>query len=430
MKNLNSFLETKGISNEEFSTYSAEKQAGIYNELNASNVAEFNALKEAEGENSKAIAKMSEALLEMKNEQLTKLNEALKEQGVVLRKLQKGEDTKVSQESLKEILEKNSSNLSALKGSSSAMNNVKIELKAAGDMSFATNVTGQVPQAYRIPGFNDLPQRETRILDLPVKATVDSNLIEWVYEANEDGAAGITAEGSLKNQIDFDLLVGSEKVQKVTAFITITDELLDDPSQMEAKIRTKLTDKLLQAVEAEYYSGVGGGTNLNGVRTTATAFTPGTFATGQPNAVEDPNIVDVIVVAKKQIRLANQGMPTAIVMSPDDVAAMKTVKVSSTDRRYVERVLISGNTLSIDGTPVVESNFVTPGEYLVGDFGLSTLYTKQSLTIEIGYNADNFVKNFKTIRAEWRGAGVCETNDRTAFVKGVFATDIAAITKV
>ena len=34
------------------------------------------------------------------------------------------------------------------------MNNVKIELKAAGDMSFTeSNVTGQVPQAYRIPGF-------------------------------------------------------------------------------------------------------------------------------------------------------------------------------------------------------------------------------------------------------------------------------------
>ena len=429
MKNLNSFLETKGISNEEFSTYSAEKQAGIYNELNASNVAEFNALKEAEGENSKAIAKMSEALLEMKNEQLTKLNEALKEQGVVLRKLQKGEDTKVSQESLKEILEKNSSNLSALKGSSSAMNNVKIELKAAGDMSFATNVTGQVPQAYRIPGFNDLPQRETRILDLPVKATVDSNLIEWVYEANEDGAAGITAEGSLKNQIDFDLLVGSEKVQKVTAFITITDELLDDPSQMEAKIRTKLTDKLLQAVEAEYYSGVGGGTNLNGVRTTATAFTPGTFATGQPNAVENPNIVDVLAVAMNQIALAEQPSANYIFMNPTDVTALKMVKVTSTDKRYVERTLLAGSTLVVDGVPIIPTTLVTVGEYLIGNFDLAMLVTRNEVMINIGLDADDFTKNLRTILAEWRGLSLVKNNDRTAFVKGVFATDIAAITK-
>ena len=427
MKTIDVYLSEKGISKDVFEGYSAEEKAAKFNELNAENVKSFNELKDAEGENSKAIAKMSEAVLAIRDEQLKSLNDALKEQGVVLTKLQKGEGANVSQESLKSILEGKSSDLAALKGSSSGMNNVKIELKAAGDMSFTDNVTGQVPQAYRIPGFNDLPQRETRMLDLPVKATVDSNLIEWVYEANEDGSAGYTAEGQLKNQIDFDLLVGSEKVQKITAFITITDELLDDPSQMESKIRTKLTEKLLQAVEEGYYSG-NGTTNLNGIRNIATAFDPGTFATGAANEVENANIVDVIVVAKNQIQLANQAMPTAIVMNPTDVAAMKTVKVSTTDRRYVERVLVSGNTLSIDGTPVVVSNLVAPGEYVVGDFGLSTLYTKQALTIEIGYNADNFVKNFKTIRAEWRGAAVVETNDRGAFVAGDFATDIEAIT--
>ena len=427
MKTIDVYLLQKGISMDVFEGYSADEKAEKFNECNAENVEAFNELKNAEGENSKAIAKMSEALIEMKNEQLKSLNESLKEQGVALRKLQKGETANVSQESLKAKLEGKKSELATLKGSSSAMNNVKIELKAAGDMSFTDNVTGQVPQAYRIPGFNDLPQRETRMLDLPVKATVDSNLIEWVYEANEDGTAGYTAEGQLKNQIDFDLLVGSEKVQKITAFITITDELLDDPAQMESKIRTKLTEKLLQAVEDGLYGG-NGTTNLNGIRTIATAFDPGTFATGSANEVENANIVDVIVVAKNQIQLANQSMPNAILMNPTDVAVMKTVKVSATDRRYVERVLISGETLSIDGTPVVVSNLVAPGEYVVGDFGLSTLYTKQALTIEIGYNADNFVKNFKTIRAEWRGALVVETNDRGAFVAGDFATDIAAIT--
>ncbi len=242
MKTIDVYLSEKGISKDVFEGYSAEEKAAKFNELNAENVKAFNELKDAEGENSKAIAEMSKALIAIKDEQLKNLNEALKEQGVVLTKLQKGETANVSQESLKSILEGKRAELSTLKGSSSGMNNVKIELKAAGDMSFTDNVTGQVPQAYRIPGFNDLPQRETRMLDLPVKATVDSNLIEWVYEANEDGTAGYTAEGQLKNQIDFDLLVGSEKVQKITAFITITDELLDDSSQMESMIRTKLPE--------------------------------------------------------------------------------------------------------------------------------------------------------------------------------------------
>jgi len=427
MKNLSSFLEVKGISTEDFAGYTAEKQAEVYNELNASNVKEFNALKDAEGENSKAIAKMSETLVSIKEEQLETLNAALKAQGVVLRKLQKGESVSEEASTLKAIILGKKEEFKTLKESSSANNNVKFELKAAADMTFGTNVTGQVPQAFRTSGFNDIAQREVRILDLPTKATVNSNLIEWVYVANEDGTAGPTGEGLIKNQIDFDLIVGSEKVQKITAYITITDELLDDPAQMESQINNKLTAKLLQAVEDQYYKGDGTGINLNGVRTVASAFTPGSFATGGANEVENPNVVDVIAVAKAQIGKANQPMPNAVLMNIEDVTAMKTTKVTSTDRRYVERVLISGSTLSIDGTPVIVSNAVAVGEYLVGNFGLSTLYTKQSVTIEVGYNADNFVKNFKTIRAEWRGAGVVETNDRTAFVKGIIATDIAAI---
>lgn len=425
MYTIKDILSKKGISEETFKSFTAEEVAGVYNEMNQLNKEEFASFKGSVEEK----AKLQEELVAKHNEQFDALNAIIKEQGIVLRKLEAGEEANVSNKSLEDMLKEKSSELSNLKHSSSAMNNVKLTLKAAGDMSFGGNVTGQVPQAFRTPGFNEIAQRETRVLDLPVKATVDSNLIEWVYEANEDGAAGPTGEGLLKNQIDFDLLVGSEKVQKVTAFITITDELLDDPSQMASAVENKLVAKVMQAVEDQYIAGSGSGTNLNGVKTVASAFTPGSFATGQPNAVEGPNIVDVITVAKAQIAVANQGMPNAIIMHPEDVAAMKTVKVTSTDRRYVERVLNSGLGLSIDGTPVVVSTAIDKGEYIVGNFQLSTLYTKDSLEVEVGYNADNFVKNFKTIRCEWRGAGVIETNDRTAFVAGTIATDIAAIAK-
>ena len=425
MYTIKDILSKKGISEETFKSFTAEEVAGVYNEMNQLNKEEFASFKGSVEEK----AKLQEELVAKHNEQFDALNAIIKEQGIVLRKLEAGEEANVSNKSLEDMLKDKSSELSNLKHSSSAMNNVKLTLKAAGDMSFGGNVTGQVPQAFRTAGFNEIAQRETRVLDLPVKATVDSNLIEWVYEANEDGAAGPTGEGLLKNQIDFDLLVGSEKVQKVTAFITITDELLDDPAQMASAVENKLVAKVLQAVEDQYIGGSGSGTNLNGVKTVASSFTPGSFATGQPNAVEGPNIVDVITVAKAQIAVANQGMPNAIIMHPEDVAAMKTVKVTSTDRRYVERVLNSGLGLSIDGTPVVVSTAIDKGEYIVGNFQLSTLYTKDSLEVEVGYNADNFVKNFKTIRCEWRGAGVIETNDRTAFVAGTIATDIAAIEK-
>ena len=101
MITLKSHLEAKGISTETFDGYTAEVKAGLFNEVNEINAKEFKALKEVEGENSKAIAKMSEALVAIKDDQLTKLNDALKAQGVVLRKLEKGEGVSEEAKTLK-----------------------------------------------------------------------------------------------------------------------------------------------------------------------------------------------------------------------------------------------------------------------------------------------------------------------------------------
>ena len=89
MKTIDVYLSEKGISKDVFEGYSAEEKAAKFNELNAENVKSFNELKDAEGENSKAIAEMSEALIAIKDEQLKSLNDALKEQGCSIEKTTK-----------------------------------------------------------------------------------------------------------------------------------------------------------------------------------------------------------------------------------------------------------------------------------------------------------------------------------------------------
>ena len=117
-------------------------------------------------------------------------------------------------------------------------------------------------------------------------------------------------------------------------------------------------------------------------------------------------------------------------MHPSDVTSLLLTKMSSTDKRYVERLQMIAGTLSFDGIPVVKSTLITQGEFLMGDFTKASVDFKQGVTIEVGYNADNFVKNYKTIRAEVRAVCYVENNDRTAFVYGVFATAKAALETV
>jgi hypothetical protein len=58
---------------------------------------------------------------------------------------------------------------------------------------------------------------------------------------------------------------------------------------------------------------------------------------------------------------------------------------------------------------------------------MATLYSKGDVRIEVDRNGNDFIQNMMTILAEWRGITVIENNDRNAFVKGVFATDKAAL---
>lgn len=427
------FLKSKGIDSVEGKN--AEELAELYNEFNEE---KRKALEEAiEAKASKEdIAAMKDEIQKAQKEQLENLNEVLKEYGVMIKKLtpsQKPDSEKTLSEQLTDALKTNIDKLKTIKNGSKSEakdSSFDFELKVPGSMLLSTNVSGgNIPVEDRIEGFNIIPSRPVRILDVMSQRSTTSNVVSWVYQANKDGTTGQTAEGAAKNQIDFDLVVANETVKKTTAFIKVSTEMLDDIEWIQSEIEQELMRELLKAVEQTAYDGDGTGQNHNGIRTVASAFAPGTFA----GTVDEANIVDVLVVASNQIKVAQEmgAMPNYIFMHPNDVTSLKLVKVSSTDKRYVERLQQVGNTLLLDGvTAIIESTLITPGEYLIGDFNLALLVTRTGMRFDIGLDGNDFTLNLRTILAEWRGLTIVKNNDRSAFVAGVFATDIAALETV
>jgi len=300
--------------------------------------------------------------------------------------------------------------------------NKSVVFKAVGNMTFSGNLSGgNVPVEDRIEGLNVIASRETKFLaSLQPKAT-SSNVVSWVAQSGKEGTAGSTAEGVKKNQIDFNLVVASENVKKTTAFIKISNEMLDDVDWMQSEIEAELMRELLKAVELGAFSGDASGANLRGVKTVATAFAITGADFGE--AVVNPNIVDVLVAGNLQIELAEQGQATLAFLNPRDIAKLKVQKVSGTDKRYIDRLQAIGDSLLLDGvTKIVSTTLVTAGEFLMGNFDKAYLVEKDGVKFDIGYENDDFTKNFVTLLAEWRGAVVVKTNDRTAFIKGDFAS--------
>jgi len=416
------FLEGKSITQEAFAKKDAEEMAGLYNEYNEKK-AEALETAISEKASKEDIDAMKSELLEASALQVKELNAVLIAQGIAIKTLSKKEQTE------------GKGLLTAKKGLSDqldALKELKIKKTAEGvvfdmdvkAMTITGNVSGgNVPVEQRLAGMDPLASRMVRLFDIVSRGTATSNVISWVSQANKTGAAGGTAEGALKNEIAFDLVVVSESVKKRTAFIKVSDEMIDDIDFMATEINNELMRELLKDVENQVYQGDGTGNNLNGIRKVATPFAAGSFA----GTVDNANIVDVLVVAMDQIKVAEQIPANYILMHPSDVTSLKLIKVSSTDDRYIDRLQLTAGQMSLDGIPILETTLVTIDQYMVGYFPNATVYDKGAISVEVGLDSDDFTKNLRTVRAEWRGLVIVKTNVRPSFVKGVFTTDKAAI---
>lgn len=415
------FLKEKGIQKADLAAKTAEELAGIYNEYNAVKATELENAIEAKA-SKEDIEALKNELKENQVQQIKALNETLKEYGVAIKKLsaKEKEEAIKGTSSLYDGLKEGKDILDAIKGGGSD----KLKVKVAGTMLISTNVSGgNVPVEQRLSGLDDIPSREVRLLAIVSRGTASSNVISWVSKVNRDGAAGGTAEGTLKNQIDFDLVVNTEDVKKFTAFIKVSEEMVNDIDFMSTEINNELIGEMLRLVESQVYSGDGTGLNLNGIVTQASAFIP----TTAPVAVDNANLVDVLRTAITQIKIAHQTSPTYIMLHPTDVLGLLQIKRSTTDKAYIDALQMVAGNLSLDGVPIIETTLVTQDTYLVGDFRKATVFDKGSISVEVGRSGDDFVNNLVTVLAEWRGLVVIKTNQTTAFVTGTISTDAAAL---
>tara|TARA_R110000796_G_scaffold11397_2_gene37872 strand:- start:256 stop:1527 length:1272 start_codon:yes stop_codon:yes gene_type:complete len=379
-------------------------------------------------ESDKGNEDLAKEVKELRETQLVTLKETVVEQGRIMAKLRDGslnaQSVKDAEGSIEDMLTKHKEDFATAKTSrhdfSFTVN------KAVADMTFANNLSGgNMPQAQRLEGINDIVERASQTYPRIPKLTTSANTIDWVYETAQEGAAAGTAEGAAKNQIDNNFVVTSVSLLKQTAYFKVSTEMLDDVSFMAAWLRNKLIVRLFLRVDSQVLVGGGTGTDLNGIYTQATVFAAGTFAL----AVDNANDVDSLVVAANQIRLANHMGALSIFMHPSDVAALKLVKVlaTATDNRYVERLLMVGSTMTLDGMPIIETTVMVQGTFLVGDLSKALIAEKGGIMVDVGLDGNDFTKNMRTIIAEWRGEVIIENNDLTAFVYGVFATTNAAL---
>ena len=358
--------------------------------------------------------------LETKGEEVATLKTDLEEIALKVLQLETKGNANNVPESISTLLTEKAEELKAMKDKSGA--SVQITLKAVGTMGLATNVTGQVPQAEREAGITRIVTRNPFVLQLVNVGTIMSNVWEWVEQKNREGGSAMTAEGAAKSQADFDLVVASANVKKVTAYIKVTKEMLDDVELMRSEIDQELTELINLKIDDQLLNGTGLAVNLTGINTNATAWAAGSFAL----AIPTPTKWDVLRTAINQVRV-NLFEPNYILMHPTDVTGMELSKDST--GQYIMPPFAALDGTVVSGIRVVANTGIALDSFLVGDFTKAGVRFKEGLTINVGYENDDFTKNLVTILAEARLVQRVKSNHYGAFVKGVLSTSITALTK-
>ena len=408
----NEFLTKKELSSEKFAELEAGKQAELYNEYNDGQRKAIETAIETKA-SKEDIASLKEEFTKTLVDQQKAMNSALKDMGVAIKasipSKEKGEV------SLKELMASKEKDFERLQ--STKEGKIKLEVKASGTMVTGNYSGGDYVQAQRLPLFNDLPLTPiNNVLAYVSSRNASSPFIEWVDKRNRDGAAGYTSEATAKNQVDFDFVIERTHVQKITAFVKVSREMLNDVSYMRGAINDELRTVVLDKLATEVLSGAGGANAIDGIVTKATAWTAGDFAL----AVANPNTFDVIRTALTQISLEGYSA-NVIMLNPADYALMLMTK--STDAVYV-----NGQFLFM-GVPVVENAGLTADKFLVYDRNAVELYNWENFNIEVGYDGNDLTNNLVTMVGELRACNVISTNKAKAIVYGTISTAVTAITK-
>lgn len=418
-------VEFKEKTAEELKELSVDELAGYYNEMNAHKAKELNDKVDSKADQNE-IDILKKELEELRGVQLKTMQAQIESQAIRLKKAEAKDGIKRDAESdylnaLKEVCNELQEKNTMLKLKDSDGNNIKIHTKAVGDMSLAGNTTGDIPQADRRDGINILLQRPLNIYDLATKYTTDSDKVEWVYEDNEEGGAGLTAEADSKTQSDREWIVASQNVYKITSYVKVTTEMLKFVNNMRANIDNRLIYLVNEKADDYLLTGTGSSQPM-GVTQNAQPLDNAGLYGSIPGLDANVTIWDCAGAMISQVYTEAYGpiVRGAFVMHPTDVYKMVYGSKNSA-YEYVYPVTVTPNGVAIGGFPVIQDTGITAGNILFGDFSKFYIAEAGGTEIKMGYDGNDFTENKVTILAEKFFASYVMANDYNFFVYDAIA---------
>ena len=208
------------------------------------------------------------------------------------------------------------------------------------------------------------------------------------------GTAAVVAEGAAKPDAGVAITAVDLTLEKLACVAQFSDEMAEDAPYLVTYLQAELQASVATSENARI---------LNTFNTTSGVLT----GAGATTAV-----VDVIADAIAAAEAFSGKTPTAVVAHPTVVSAIRKSKASTAGSYMVDPTAPGPST--IHGVPLVSTAATAAATAWVVEASGVTIFRRGPLTVEIGTNTDDWVKNLRTMRAEERvGAAVTRPSSLT-----------------
>lgn len=275
---------------------------------------------------------------------------------------------------------------------------LKMEMKAVGDMSIAANFPGATPFIQEVRNsLIETPYNRVWLADLLPQGTSNANSIIYPKEnGGEGGAAVWTDRTANKAQMDFDLTSQSAFFKWIAGWVEVDREMLDDIPFLTSYLQTKMLISLKTAENAFILNGTSDTNPVDGLLDVATAY-DGDF-TAAVDRIIDAGWGQIV---ENTYEFYN---PTTAILTPRDAVKVGLNKADGSGEYDLPNgsVAFSNGRLQVGGLMVAPTTQVGTGNFLVFDRNATLLVNRLAPEIRMFEDAVLAKKNRVMFRIEER----------------------------
>lgn len=274
--------------------------------------------------------------------------------------------------------------------------------------TFSTSA-GWAPESLRIGRLAEYPLRPIEVIDTVPGGVTTQAAIVYMLESTVTDSSAARNEAAAYAESALALTETTSTVRSIGTSLPVTDEQLADVAQVRSYLNMRLPFLVKRKLDSYILTGTGvapqltGFNNLSGIQTQAKG---------------GDTAPDAIYKGMDKIATVGFAMPSVVYIHPTNWQAIRLAK--TTDGLYIWGNPSEAGPMRIWGVNVVSTTAQTLGTALVADAAShSQLFMRQDLTVEIGYDSDDFTKGIQTVRCGLRAALVSYRDTAFCTVTGL-----------